>query len=88
VTATSRLVAILAVDVIGYSRVMGEDKAGMGRNPARLHSRSPGGVVRHTLGTYTGRRQGPLGVRAAKKSGRGKYASLAPNFQRQINSRP
>ena len=27
-TATRRLAAILAVDVVGYSRLMGEDEAG------------------------------------------------------------
>jgi hypothetical protein len=52
-TAGCRLAAILAVNVVGYSRLMGEDEAGTGRYPTRLHSRSPLGVVRRTLGTYT-----------------------------------
>ena len=30
-TATRRLAAILDVDVVGYSRLMGEDKAGSGQ---------------------------------------------------------
>ena len=30
-TAARRLAAILAVDVVGYSRLMGEDEAGMGQ---------------------------------------------------------
>jgi len=30
-TATRRLSAILAVDVVGYSRLMGEDEAGTAR---------------------------------------------------------
>jgi class 3 adenylate cyclase len=30
-TATRRLAAILAVDVVGYSRLMGEDEAGTAR---------------------------------------------------------
>ena len=30
-TATRRLAAIMAVDVVGYSRLMGEDEAGTAR---------------------------------------------------------
>ena len=30
-TAARRLAAILAADVVGYSRLMGEDKASMGQ---------------------------------------------------------
>ena len=30
-TAARRLAAILAADVVGYSRLMGEDEAGTGR---------------------------------------------------------
>jgi hypothetical protein len=37
-TAACRLAAILAVDVVGYPRLMGEDKAGRG-NPTKLASR-------------------------------------------------
>jgi class 3 adenylate cyclase len=32
-TATRRLAAILAADVVGYSRLMGEDEAGTARAP-------------------------------------------------------
>jgi class 3 adenylate cyclase len=35
-TATRRLAAILAVDVVGYSRLMGEDEAGTAK-AAREH---------------------------------------------------
>ena len=38
-TATRRLAAILAADVVGYSRLMGEDKVGMVAIP-RLHTPS------------------------------------------------
>jgi class 3 adenylate cyclase len=31
VTIARRLTAILAADVVGYSRLMGEDEAGMGQ---------------------------------------------------------
>ena len=37
-TAARRLAAILAVDVVGYSRLMGEDEAGRG-NPTQPASR-------------------------------------------------
>jgi len=34
-TAARRLAAILAVDVVGYSRLMGEDEAGRCGRPGR-----------------------------------------------------
>ena len=37
-TAARRLAAILAVDVVGYSRLMGEDEAGTAR-PTRKRAR-------------------------------------------------
>ena len=37
-TAARRLAAILAVDVVGYSRLMGEDEAGTAR-PTRMRAR-------------------------------------------------
>ena len=32
-TAARHLAAILAADIVGYSRLMGEDEAGPGRSP-------------------------------------------------------
>ena len=37
-TAARRLAAILAADVVGYSRLMGEDEAGTAR-PTRMRAR-------------------------------------------------
>ena len=34
-TAVRKLAAILAADVVGYSRLMSEDEAGHGKAPAR-----------------------------------------------------
>ena len=42
-TATRRLAAIMAVDVVGYSRVMGEDEAGTAR-AVREHREAAGPV--------------------------------------------
>jgi hypothetical protein len=65
VTAARRLAAILAADVAGYLRLMGEDEAG-----------GPGGAARRLeLGLTRGASGSPRGVRAAKKIGPGKYAT-------------
>ena len=37
-TAARTLAAILSVDVVGYSRLMGEDKAGQGSQPGQPQS--------------------------------------------------
>jgi hypothetical protein len=78
-SAARRLAAIVAADVVGYSRLWVRTRRGRG-NPTRLHSRSPGGVVRrHGLGLTQGRRECPLAVRAAKKSRAG--ANTVPTFR-------
>jgi hypothetical protein len=49
-TATRRLAAILAVNVVGYSRLMGEEEGGRG-TPRGFRAIPPGDVVRrHELG--------------------------------------
>jgi hypothetical protein len=45
-TETRRLAAILAADVVGYSRLMGEDEAGQG-HPLAPRSKAPNCAVRH-----------------------------------------
>ncbi len=37
-TAARRLAAVLAVDVVGYSRLMGEDEVGTAKNRSRVAS--------------------------------------------------
>ena len=41
-TATRRLAAILAVDVVGYSRLMGEDEAGEAARPTTFNANDVG----------------------------------------------
>jgi class 3 adenylate cyclase len=53
-TAARRLAAILAVDVVGYSRLMGEDEAGTARRArwdiARMIDRA--GAIPYILRAY------------------------------------
>ena len=49
-TATRRLAAIMAIDVVGYSRLMGEDEAGTARS-VREHR----GAARPVVAGFSGR---------------------------------
>ena len=55
-TATRRLAAILAADVVGYSRLMGEDEAGTARACARASGRSASDRRRTTAAASSRRR--------------------------------
>ena len=48
-TATRRLAAILAVDVAGYSRLMGEDEATLGAHGVYAQAKHRSGVARRLL---------------------------------------
>src|SRR6202051_3218995 len=59
-TATRRLAAIMAVDVVGYSRLMGEDEAGTA--PAVREHRKAAGTVGAGFGGGGGQTQGDGGL--------------------------
>jgi len=60
-TAARRLAAILAADVVGYSRLMGEDEAGTARAVSEQRA----------IRTVRGRRLGALRRRPAQGRGSG-----------------
>jgi hypothetical protein len=75
-TAARRLAAILAADVVGYSRLMGEDEAGTGQpHSARLKSGMLACSYLHALNAGDGCSGTSFGLRAPR------YTNVRPDLR-------